>query len=257
MAPCEFSERQFEFCANYELQTRLGAYLIGGVPAIPTQVAEAAGGYDAAYTFGSGRALFIQYKRSQLTRIRHGHGAATWDLWGEPYFRAYLHQDGLGRHRQHNALVSLVSSCVDVLYVAPGFRSLHDLQAAFAAGTGSVLAQSLLAPVAPLPRLRDRRAHSLTYPAAGDRFRLHSEVTGPYDAPTDLGALLDAVERRRWDEDFFGTLLSLLEELPEDQRWRHEPPVADDPRPLARLGFLMERRPGAVLALFPDSESAR
>jgi hypothetical protein len=28
MPPCEFNERQYEFCANSELQTTKGAYLI-------------------------------------------------------------------------------------------------------------------------------------------------------------------------------------------------------------------------------------
>lgn len=48
MPAAEFNERQYEFCANYKLHTAFGAYLVGGIPTIPSQVDEALKGYEAA-----------------------------------------------------------------------------------------------------------------------------------------------------------------------------------------------------------------
>src|SRR5690349_15464542 len=107
MPAAEFNERQYEFCANFQLQLALGAYIVGGMPAIPSQVDEGLKGYDAAYSLAGGRSLFIQYKVAHYSAVPHGTGARTYRLWSAPYFRASLHRDRFGRCSQHNALIAL------------------------------------------------------------------------------------------------------------------------------------------------------
>jgi hypothetical protein len=143
---CEFSERDFEFCANFQLQMAYGAYLVGGRPAIPSQVMEAASGYDAAYRLGGGAAILIQYKVADFSPRPWGRGAATYALWGCPYFRAQFHQDSSGVYMQHNTLLSTQAPVI-ALYVAPCFSTSAELSARFAAGSGSgVIDDALLAP---------------------------------------------------------------------------------------------------------------
>ena len=165
MPPCEFSERQYEFCANFELQTKMGAYLIGGMPAIPSQIDEATDGYDAAYAFAGGVTLFLQYKVSHYAPKSWGRGAETFRMWSRPYFRAPLHEDAYGLYTQHNTLIGLTSPSSEALYVAPCFHTKSDLKAKFASGSGSViLAGSLLGPLSTLPLILDSDTHSITYP---------------------------------------------------------------------------------------------
>src|SRR5688572_28986626 len=135
------------------------------MPTIPSQVDEALGGYDAAYSLAGGRALFIQYKVAHFSPKAHGRGASTYKLWSSPYFRASLHRDGDGRCTQHNTLIDLTSPSSEALYVSPCFVTNFDLRSRFHRGSGTgVIDGSLLAPLSGLPPIHDANHHSFTYP---------------------------------------------------------------------------------------------
>jgi hypothetical protein len=250
--PCEFNERDYEFCANFQLQVALGAYLVGGRPAIPSQVTEAVKGYDAAYKFAGGVAVLIQYKISHFSQRPWGRGAATYAMWGRPYFRAQLHQDAAGGYVQHNTLVATSLPAI-ALYVAPCFVTNKQLGERFNHGTGSgVLEDSILAPLNDLRRIDDTAAHSFTYPQDGSAFRLHSDASEPYAAARSFRALLSATESQAWGERFFVSLGNELltatsdADFPGLQSWEL------DRGPVAEVAAILDRHFNAVLALFPD-----
>jgi hypothetical protein len=254
----EFSERQYEFCANYQLQRAVGAYLVGGMPAIPSQLEEALRGYDAAYRFVGGRVLFVQYKAAHFAPKAWGRGAPTFQLWNAPYYRAQLHQDRLGRYTQHNTLIGLTSSSAEALYVSPCFYERAQLLARFAGGTGTrVLDDSILAPLSVLRRIHDAEPHSITYSQYGSAFRLHSEPTGPYDAAPTLARLLDRVEETRWGGSFFASVRDELREtlLAQNVASPDRPAEGFD-GPLAEIAALLDERVGAVMALVPSGRGA-
>lgn len=255
MPPPEFNERQFEFCANYELQQAVGAYLVGGVPAIPSQLQEAVRGYDAAYRFASGRVLFIQYKIAHFAGVAWGPGAATFRLWSAPYYRAHLHRDRHGLYTQHNTLVGLASSSTEALYISPCFYERGKLLGQFASGSGAgVLNASLLAPLSGVPLIHDVAAHSITYPEDGRAFRVHSEPSEPFDARPSLENVVERIEETRWNVDFWASLANRLRRLlVEHDVPPPEPPTAPGfDGPLAELGAVLDQRAGAVMALVPS-----
>lgn len=255
MPPCEFNERQYEFCANFELQATMGAYLVGGMPAIPSQIDEAADGFDAAYAFAGGVTLFLQYKVSHYAPKAWGRGAETFKKWSQPYFRAPLHRDAYDVYTQHNALIALTSPSSEALYVAPCFHTKLDLKTHFGSGSGSgVLASSLLGPLSGLPFIADSDIHSITYPEDGSAFRVHSEPSSPVTSYESVGAVLDTLERRQWDEAYFEDVRSAMIAALEE----HEVPAPEPPDgteftgPLDEIAAILDQRLGAVMALFPS-----
>jgi hypothetical protein len=252
--PCEFNERQYEFCMNYELQAALGAYLVGGMPVIPSQVDEALSGYDAAYSLRGGVAAYLQFKVSHFSSRAWGGGAATFNLWRGPYLRTRLHRDSSRLHTQHNTLVRLASGPALAFYVAPCFHTASELRGQFAVGAGSGLVDaSLFGSLAGVPTIADAAAHSISYPADGSAFRLHSEPSEPFMTETSFRVLLANAEPQTWDEQFFiGLRDNLIDALTAQDVPLPEAPGADGfNSSLAELAFLMDQRLGAVLALFP------
>lgn len=256
MPPTEFSERLYEFCTNYELQTALGAYLIGGVPAIPSQIEEAMAGYDAAYRLVGGRVLFFQFKVAHYAPRPWAQGAATFRLWGRPYFRASLHRDRWGNYSQHNTLVSMASAHALPLYASPCFHRQAELRKHFAMGAGTaVLDRSLLGPVAGTPLIYDTDTHSISYPDDGSAFRVHSEPNGPYEAYENLDALLARIEPSTWTTEFFVDVRDRLRSavLEQDLPVDDVPGVQQDLGPVAEIAALLDQHVGAVMALVPTA----
>ena len=254
MPPPQFSERQFEFCVSYQLQSMLGAYIVGGMPVLPSQVKEALTGYDAAFRFRSGRSLILQYKVAYHAEQARGAGAAVFRLWGGPYLRAELlwhHKEG---YRQHNALVELSRRESDVCYCGPCFHTSRDLARLFDEGKGQqVLDRSIAAPVGGLPKLFHTVTHSITYPEDSRAFRLHSQPSEPHEAASLRAHLLEA-EPREWGRHHFEQLLGRAEEalalheveLPEPEDTGGEPPGT-----MTRLARALQGL-GSVLVLVPS-----
>jgi len=260
MPACEFNERQYEFCINYQLQIVWGAYLVGGMPTIPSQVEEAATGYDAAYRLRGGRTLFLQYKVAHYAPRAWGRGAATFRLWGKPYYRASLHQDGSGRHTQHNTLIGLVSSSAAALYVSPCFATNNELRTHFGGGRGMrVLEESVLAPLSGVPPIYDTDTHSITYPDDASAFRVHSDPEGPYATHRSIDEALASLEDVEWGEPHFEKLRDELH----GALARHEiqPPEPPDGTayegPLSEVAAILDQTLGAVMALIPTQPGAR
>ena len=250
---CEFSERQYEFCANCQLQAAYGSYLVGGMPSIPSQVDEALGGYDAVYGFQGGRTVFMQYKVAHFSQA-HGRGARTFHRWGRPYFRAPLHQDRSGKCTQHNTLIGLTSPSSEAVYVSPCFFTNAELRTRFARGAGvSVLAGSILAPLSGLPTIPGAGHHSITYPKDASAFRIHSEASGPYRALDSIDSVLERLEPEGWNEQHFLGLRNRLVGLLRS----HDISPPDPPEggefdgPVAEIAAILEQRVGAVMVLVP------
>jgi hypothetical protein len=253
MPPCDFSERQYEFCANFELQATYGAFLIGGMPAIPSQIDEATDGYDAAYALTGGVTLYLQYKVSHFSPTAWGTGASTYALWNQPYFRTPLHADSDGYCTQHNTLIGLASPSAEPLYVAPCFHTKPALKANFAAGSGSVLDYSLLGPLSSLPPITDTDTHSITYPQDASAFRVHSEPSEPVDAYPSIESIRASLEPREWDAPYFEELRNEL--LTTLETYEVPPPEPVDQAefhgPLDEIAAILDQRLGAVMVLFP------
>lgn len=255
MPPAQFNERQFEFCVNYQLQATYGAYLVGGVPVIPTQVQEALKGYDAAFSFTSGRSLVLQYKTAYHAEQAAGLGAAVFRLWRGPYLRAELLWNERHGYRQHNALVDAVGPLADACYCAPCFHASDDLATHFDGGAGQgVLENSIAASVAGLPKIFDGDPHSITYPEDARAFRLHSEPSEEL-AARSVAAAVEVAERRDWRSGYFEALLrraevAVLEQdipLPEPPEGRDAPDGV-----MTRLARLLDGPLRSVLVLLPD-----
>jgi hypothetical protein len=251
---CEFNEREFETAVNHELIATWQPYLIGGLPMQPSQFAEKARGYDAAYSFKFGRRIFLQYKVAYAAAKRTGTNRDLFDAWGGPYMRAELLLDKARVPHQHNRLVRLAASGEDVYYCAPLFHELRALS--LHARSSSVWLSSLHAPLKGAPAL-GHGPHSLSYRASGLHWRLHSEIGEPRDASGAAEVFSRAVHRPFSPEVFaeLTTRVSGLLEAPVSDI--ATPQFAVDLGPLAELDWLLSRHLGAVLVLFPDRATQR
>jgi hypothetical protein len=255
MPAAEFNEREFEFCVNHELVQILGAYLVGGLPSIPSQVEEALGGYDAAYEFHSGKTLFLQYKVAHYADRPWGAGASTFHLWNGPYFRARLHRHPQSGYDQHNRLVALANAGDFACYCAPRFYKREDLGALFRARRSlGVTTNVLLAPLAGAPVITDRNAHSMSYPDRRLAFRLHSDPSEEFEG-TSLGDLVEQLPREQWGTNYFTKLLDRLQTLVDTTDKSGDTPANTDLGPVEEIARVLDDHFGAVMALFPQQAS--
>jgi hypothetical protein len=248
MPDSEFNEREFETAVNYELIAVWQPYLVGGLPAQPSQFVEKARGFDAAYKFKRGRRIFLQYKVAFSARTRTGTNVDLFNVWGGPYLRAELLLDKKSREpHQHNRLVALAAGGEDVFYCAPLFHQLSALGAHAEAKT--VWANSLQAPLRGAPTL-SRGPHSLSYPPSGTSWRLHSEIGEERSAAVDVFSrgVLHPFSREGFAE-LVTWVRGLLDVIDDDLE---VPKVAVKLGPLAELDWLLSRYFGAVLVLLPD-----
>jgi hypothetical protein len=253
----QFNERLFEYCAGFELQTLLGAHLVGGLPVIPSQVDQALAGYDSAYGFKRGRSLILQYKVPSFARAPWGRGAATFHLWGQPCYRSHLHWHPTRGYAQHNALVELANTGETACYCTPCFWEGKELRRLFAGGTRGApraISKTLFAPLVGVPKLGDDQAHSITYPPNATAFRLHSDASEQFDGWT-LSLLLEAVPVTELGAPYYSLLLrkvqSVLAEGTQDAVYGIDQGYPDV-RSLAQLAALLDDRVGAVLVLIPE-----
>jgi hypothetical protein len=247
MPDCEFNEREFEAAVNYELIAAWRSYLVGGLPTQPSQFAEKALGYDAAYKFKRGRRIFLQYKVAFSAERRTGTNVDLFNAWGGPYLRADLLMDKKSREpHQHNRLVALAASGEDVFYCAPLFHELSTLGAH--AESKAVWRNSLQAPLKGAPMLSEG-PHSLSYPPTGVSWRLHSEIGEERDVAVDV---FSRSVFRPFNREAFAELATGMRSFLDVAGNLEIPEVTVERGPLAEIDWLLSRYLGAVLILLPD-----
>lgn len=251
MPECQFNEREFEAALNHELIGRWQPYLLGALPRLPSQFAEKALGYDAAYEFKSGKRIFLQYKVAFAAIARTPTNRDLFDAWEGPYLRAALLLEKKTRMpHQHNLLVRLAASGEEVYYCAPLFHKLPAL--ARHSQSKTLWANSLRAPLRGAPQL-GRGRHSFSYISSGSRWRLHSEIGEERDA-INGEADVPLPASRPFNRETFAGLLAQLRGLLEAPPSVETPKFIEELGPLAELDWLLCRHLGTVLMLLPDRE---
>lgn len=161
----DFSERQYEFAVNFELTSALSAYLIGGLPRIPTTNEEARKGFDALFDLGTGYVYHLQYKVGTYASRLTPKNPSQWAYHSGHYYRFQLHGDSHGVCSQHTKLEKLRAVEPGVYYVAPSFYRERDFWSYAAAST--VFDNSALIDVADVPLPSPTGPHAITYDDSG------------------------------------------------------------------------------------------
>ena len=127
MPPSEFSEREFEFCFNYEFLRKNSGSIIG-TPFIPSQRIEALLGFDVAFRLKKGKvqhSIFFQHKVPIVALNRARRNQSIYDLHGGLYYYFYLEKKE--RHRQQRRLYHLRQCGEEVYYSSPEFNTRAGL----------------------------------------------------------------------------------------------------------------------------------
>lgn len=171
MDKCGFSEFTYGYCVTEDLivgkKTKLTA-----APVFPSLIEEGkpGKGYDL-HLERPGAPLFLQFKlvqqmvRSRANEAQQGHLTT-------PFYRMYLRPKALSD--QHASLLSLEQAGNDVYYVAPGFHTKSDLNAAYA--QRQVWDRSFRLKPSAIGPLPDDKKHHVSFKNAPGAWRLYSET---------------------------------------------------------------------------------
>lgn len=169
----KFTEREFEFCFNFEFVRGYPSALIG-TPIIPSQRMEGILGYDVEFRLNNGqysRSLFLQHKVSYYAEHRSGRNVNIWNCYSGPYYRFSIER--LDRSRQHNLLFELANKGEDVFYCAPLFTSIDNLQRYFV--QSQVIENSRFFNPFEMGKIHDFEQHHVTCDQTGTYGFFHSD----------------------------------------------------------------------------------
>jgi hypothetical protein len=161
----DFGERQYEFAVNLELTNNLGAFVVGGVPRVPTTNEEASLGYDTLFNLGTGYLYHLQYKVSSYGARRAPNNGTYLAYHRGPYYRFALPADATSICRQHVKLEELRRHEPGVYYCAPEFHREDDFWSHAAAQ--SVFEHSALIDLEDVPLPSPKAPHAISYDHAG------------------------------------------------------------------------------------------
>jgi hypothetical protein len=163
----KFSEFSYGFALAHEICNRSGT--LKAAPVLPSLVEEgrAGGGYDFRVD-RPGLPLFLQFKLSEYMQRSY---AGQWDQFGEPYYRFWIHAR---RHSdQHDLLLTLDDGTAEVLYAAPRFHEVADLNTHFSSGRVEV--NSIFFAPSEIGSMPDDEQHPLAFEQTADHGFLYSE----------------------------------------------------------------------------------
>lgn len=187
----EFSEFQFAHSVTREIEDRLVfTNLNPGLPYIPNQRQEAAGGYDVAFE-GPVYAVFLQYKLPEKLKRNT---AKEWKEMGRPYFRIDIYP--AERSAQHNGLCNLArkNEKNKVYYCAPAFIEADKFSGY--CQMRCVAHNSVFIDCRSLPYITGKETHNICYCVNPPYMVMHSE---PYHGKMELG--WNAVLKQQFNED--------------------------------------------------------
>ena len=125
-----------------------------------------------------------------------------------------------------------------------------------AGGSLGVTTKVLLAPLAGVPTITDRRAHSMSYPDTHLAFRLHSDPSEEFGG-TSLRELVEQLPIEQWGNAYFAKLLANLTALVDTTDKPGDTALKTDRRPVEEIARVLDDHFGAVMALFPQPVAAQ
>jgi hypothetical protein len=170
MDKCGFSEFTYGYCVTEDLIVGKGTELTAA-PVFPSLIEEGqtGKGYDVQLD-RPGTPLFLQFKlvhqmvRDNASEAQRGH-------FTTPFYRIHLRSRALSD--QHASLLALEQAGNDVFYVAPGFYTKADLNAAYA--KRRVWDRSFRIRPSAIGPLPDDKHHHVTFKTATSNWRFYSE----------------------------------------------------------------------------------
>lgn len=212
----KFSEREFEFCFNCEF-IRKNANVIIGVPSIPSLRLEALFGYDVEFRLKQGNiqySLFLQYKVPFFVSKPWGRNWRIYRFYGGPYY--YFNLERTKKYSQyslmslqHNLLYYLRRSGEEVYYSAPLFHEWSVFNQCFINKT--IIDNSIFIDPYSIGPINDFDLHKISYNQNGTQAVFHSEIKEKIRV-YNFKALIEKMERRKIDKEYFSKLLSILQE---------------------------------------------
>src|ERR1019366_3156628 len=170
MDKCQFSEFSYGYCLTEDLIVGQGTPLTAA-PVFPSLLEEGQPGvgYDLRLN-RPGTPLFLQFKlvhqmeRGNANEAKRGH-------YSPPFYRMHVRPQRISD--QHASLLSLEQAGNDVFYVAPGFHTIANLNAAYA--ERRVWDRSFRIKPSFIGPLPNDKAHHVTFKDSNGAWRFYSE----------------------------------------------------------------------------------